>query len=76
VRRTKAVVLGYEYEDQREIDVIMISHKFDTSPLYLTLPEIYENPENEEEYLPALDEISKHILANAADVPENMIPID
>ena len=51
--------MGYNFEEQKQIDAILITHKYDTTCVYLTLPEIYENSENTNENITLLDEIAK-----------------
>lgn len=50
IRRKKAVIAGYkrgeekEMGEEKEVDALMIIHKYDTQSLYLTFEELYENP--------------------------------
>ena len=46
----------------------MISHKFDTSCLYITLPELYEPQPIALDYGSVLDEVMKQIFANSIHV--------
>lgn len=54
----------------------MISHKYDTSCLYLTFPELYEIPDPISDFSTLLDEVAKQLYLNSSHAPENMIPFD
>mmetsp|Transcript_33873 Transcript_33873/g.32966 ORF Transcript_33873/g.32966 Transcript_33873/m.32966 type:complete len:118 (-) Transcript_33873:1623-1976(-) len=72
--------MGFDqFEDQKQVDVIMISHKYDTTSLYLTLPDLYESYESPDEYerqCLVLNEVMEIIQKNTMDIPEMMLPID
>jgi hypothetical protein len=57
-----------EDSEAKEIDVLMISHKFDTSCLYITLPELYEPQPISLDYGSILDEVMEQIFANSIHV--------
>lgn len=56
-RLTKVIINNEEENTSREVDALILSHKYDTTCLYLTLPELYDLPEHKGEYLHVLNEI-------------------
>ncbi|CDW85589.1 UNKNOWN [Stylonychia lemnae] len=77
VRRQRIYIGGVDDDSQpRKIDALMISHKYDDDAMYITIPEIYESPEFQKIFLPLLDVIEQNLNKNAANIPDNMVPID
>ncbi len=69
IRKTKIFIGGTDfYGKPRKIDCLMISHKFDDDCLYITIPEIFDTPELEEDFLFLIDEIGKLLIQNASNV--------
>ena len=69
VRKTRVLVSsGEEGACARETDVLLITHRYDNSCLYITIPELYEIPDIIPEFTTLLDELANMINADSTNV--------